>query len=88
MAFEPGTRLGVGQRLLVGLIWLYRVTLGLFIGGRCRYLPTCSHYGEQAIRAHGAATGTWLSARRVLRCHPWGASGFDPVPRVREAIRE
>jgi putative membrane protein insertion efficiency factor len=46
----------------------------------CRYLPSCSHYAEEAIVQHGPARGTWLALRRVCRCHPWGGSGYDPVP--------
>lgn len=46
----------------------------------CRYLPTCSHYALDALEAHGAVRGTWLSIRRIGRCHPWGGSGWDPVP--------
>lgn len=46
----------------------------------CRYWPTCSQYALEAIAVHGAARGAWLAARRLLRCHPWGASGVDPVP--------
>lgn len=46
----------------------------------CRYWPTCSAYAIEALEAQGAARGSWLAARRLLRCHPWGRSGFDPVP--------
>lgn len=64
-------------------IWgvrLYQVTLGVFMGGHCRYEPSCSHYGIEALRVHGAARGLWLTARRVLRCHPFVRGGYDPVP--------
>ena len=46
----------------------------------CRFVPSCSVYGHEAIERHGAARGTWLTARRLSRCHPWGGFGFDPVP--------
>lgn len=46
----------------------------------CRFVPSCSVYGHEAIKRHGAARGTWLTARRLSRCHPWGGFGFDPVP--------
>lgn len=52
----------------------------------CRYQPTCSQYALDAIETHGAARGSWLTARRLARCHPWGGAGFDPVP-GREALR-
>lgn len=48
--------------------------------GRCRFHPTCSQYAVEAIRIHGACRGLWLAARRLARCHPWGACGHDPVP--------
>ncbi|MFZ2199732.1 MAG: membrane protein insertion efficiency factor YidD [Microgenomates group bacterium] len=48
--------------------------------GRCRYSPTCSLYTKQAIAKHGILYGAWLSAKRLLKCHPWSAGGFDPVP--------
>ncbi|HEX7859763.1 MAG TPA: membrane protein insertion efficiency factor YidD [Verrucomicrobiae bacterium] len=49
-------------------------------GSCCRYLPTCSCYAIEALRVHGLFRGSWLTARRLLRCHPWGGSGLDPVP--------
>lgn len=58
----------------------YRYFVSPFIAPGCRYLPTCSEYGLEALRRHGAARGGWLTLRRLLRCHPWGGSGFDPVP--------
>ena len=50
------------------------------MGLGCRYTPTCSQYAMEAVRLHGACRGSWLSARRVCRCHPWGGCGEDPVP--------
>ena len=47
----------------------------------CRYWPTCSSYALEALEVHGAARGSWLTIRRILRCHPWGGAGVDPVPR-------
>ncbi|HYE60934.1 MAG TPA: membrane protein insertion efficiency factor YidD [Phycisphaerales bacterium] len=64
------------------LIRLYQITLSRFLGGQCRYWPTCSHYGLKAYRSHGVVRGTWLTARRVLRCHPFAKGGYDPVPPV------
>ena len=67
-------------KLLIGMIRLYQVTLSPFIGRACRYTPTCSNYGIEAIRKHGPFKGSWLTLKRVLSCNPWGGSGYDPVP--------
>ncbi len=67
----------------VAAIWLYRVTLSPLMGGHCRFHPTCSVYALEAYRTHGAFRGTLLTARRLLRCHPLGGSGYDPVPEAR-----
>jgi putative membrane protein insertion efficiency factor len=61
-------------------IWLYRHTVSVLIGRQCRFLPTCSDYADEALRRHGAWRGGWLALKRIARCHPWGGSGFDPVP--------
>ncbi|MER2519847.1 MAG: membrane protein insertion efficiency factor YidD [Bdellovibrionales bacterium] len=66
--------------ILLGLIWLYRHSLSLWLGRACRFLPTCSAYAEEAIIRHGPWKGSALAARRICRCHPWGGSGYDPVP--------
>ena len=67
---------------LILIVRLYQVTLGPLLGGHCRFWPTCSEYSLEALRAHGPLRGSWLTARRLLRCHPFGGSGFDPVPPV------
>jgi putative membrane protein insertion efficiency factor len=73
--------LGAPARLaLIGLIKGYRATLSGWLGGQCRFSPTCSHYAEEAIRARGALVGTALAVWRVGRCNPFGAGGIDPVP--------
>jgi hypothetical protein len=69
----------VTRRFLLGLIRLYQATAPVR-RPRCRYLPTCSQYALEAIDRHGAARGSWLAARRISRCHPFGSFGFDPVP--------
>lgn len=68
------------SKMLIGLIRLYQITLSPFIGRACRYTPTCSNYGIEAIRKHGPFKGSWLTLKRVLSCNPWGGSGYDPVP--------
>ncbi|MDX2131369.1 MAG: membrane protein insertion efficiency factor YidD [Planctomycetota bacterium] len=61
-------------------IRLYQWTLGWLFGGQCRFYPSCSNYALEAYRVHGVARGTWLTARRIGRCHPLGGHGYDPVP--------
>ena len=70
---------------LVGLLRLYRFAISPMYGEVCRYYPTCSAYALEAVQQHGALRGTWLSVRRVLRCHPWAAGGVDHVPPTRTA---
>lgn len=64
----------------IALIRVYQHTLSAFLGRSCRYAPTCSHYTEEAIRRFGLWRGGWIGLSRILRCNPFGASGFDPVP--------
>ncbi len=66
--------------VMIGLIRFYQRTFASIVGGRCRFEPTCSVYGIEAIRRHGAIRGGWLTLRRIARCHPWGGCGHDPVP--------
>lgn len=66
--------------LLRWLIRFYQVVISPAIGPRCRYYPTCSQYALEAIAIHGAWQGTWLTTKRLCRCHPWGGFGYDPVP--------
>lgn len=70
-------------RGLLALIQLYRWTLSPLIGRQCRYLPTCSSYAADAIRAHGAWPGAWMATARLCRCGPWGGHGWDPAPAVK-----
>lgn len=66
--------------ILILLIRIYQYTLSPLIGRNCRYTPTCSNYGIQAIRKYGAIKGGWLTIKRIASCNPWGGSGYDPVP--------
>ncbi|MDO5655604.1 MAG: membrane protein insertion efficiency factor YidD [Flavobacteriaceae bacterium] len=65
----------------IGLIRFYQLAISPWIGSNCRYVPTCSFYGIEALREHGVFVGTWLTIKRISRCHPWGGHGFDPVPK-------
>ena len=66
--------------LFIAIIRFYQGAISPFLGARCRYTPTCSAYGLEAIRKHGPLRGGWLTLRRFGRCHPWGGHGHDPVP--------
>lgn len=64
----------------MGLIRLYQMTLSRILPPSCRFTPSCSHYGYEAIRKYGALKGGWLAIKRVARCHPLNPGGYDPVP--------
>jgi len=66
--------------LLASALRAYKLGISPFLGANCRYEPSCSAYALEAIERHGALRGSWLAARRLARCHPWGGSGWDPVP--------
>jgi hypothetical protein len=68
------------KRLLILGVRAYQVSLGPLLPASCRYYPTCSAYAIEALERHGAVRGAWLSVRRILRCHPFRAGGYDPVP--------
>jgi putative membrane protein insertion efficiency factor len=66
--------------VLLGVVEAYRLLLSPVLGGHCRYVPSCSRFAEEALERHGARRGAWLAVKRVLRCHPFRAGGYDPVP--------
>lgn len=66
--------------VLKGAVRTYQLTLRGVIGSHCRFYPHCSAYAIEALETHGAARGSWLTARRILRCNPWHPGGYDPVP--------
>jgi putative membrane protein insertion efficiency factor len=66
--------------LFLGIIKAYRTLISPLLAPSCRYLPTCSEYGLQAITKYGPFKGGWLTIKRISRCHPWGGHGYDPVP--------
>lgn len=63
------------------LVRFYQLAISPWLGSNCRYSPTCSHYMIEALRTHGLIKGLYLGIKRILRCHPWGGSGYDPVPK-------
>jgi len=73
-------------RLVMGLVRGYQLVLSPYLGGRCRHQPSCSAYALEALRLHGGLKGTWLTIRRLGRCHPWGSWGYDPVPPVDRSV--
>lgn len=66
--------------IFIILIKLYQYLLSPLLGAQCRYTPTCSQYGMEAIKKYGAFKGGWLTLKRIARCNPWGGHGHDPVP--------
>jgi putative membrane protein insertion efficiency factor len=66
--------------VLIGLLRAYRALISPLYGQVCRYYPSCSAYALEAVREHGSLRGSWLAVRRLARCHPWAAGGYDPVP--------
>jgi len=67
------------KQILIIIVEAYQKAISPYLGSRCRYFPSCSHYAKEAIGQYGAARGGLMSLRRLLRCHPWGGRGFDPV---------
>lgn len=67
-------------RFFLAIIHLYRWFLSPLLGAACRFTPTCSQYGKEAIEKFGPFKGAWLTIKRIGRCHPWGGHGHDPVP--------
>lgn len=68
------------KALLIGVVRVYRLLLSPWLGNACRFEPSCSAYALQALEMHGAAKGSYLTMRRLVRCNPWCAGGCDPVP--------
>ena len=71
--------------IIIGLIRFYQGTFSLWLGGSCRFIPSCSAYTLEAVRTHGSLKGLWLGMRRLTKCHPLHAGGYDPVPPRRPA---
>jgi putative membrane protein insertion efficiency factor len=71
---------GLARRALVLLVRVYQIALSPWLGPACRFEPSCSQYAIEAIERHGIGRGSWLTVKRIGRCHPLGESGYDPVP--------
>jgi len=66
--------------LLLAVIYIYQNFISPFLPARCRYNPTCSQYSKESIKKHGPYKGFILTFKRIIKCHPWGGSGYDPIP--------
>ena len=74
--------------LLIGFLKAYRFAISPLYGQVCRYHPTCSAYALEAVTKHGSIKGSWLAVRRIGRCHPWAAGGYDPVPEPKASTQQ
>ena len=72
--------MNIASRILIAPIRVWQVTISAVLPPTCRYSPSCSAYAIEALQRHGPLKGLWLGTRRIARCHPWGSSGYDPVP--------
>ncbi|WP_018654244.1 membrane protein insertion efficiency factor YidD [Actinomadura flavalba] len=82
---HPVAGVSLAARALILFVRGYRRFLSPLLGQQCRFYPSCSAYGLEALHVHGALRGTWLTARRIGRCHPFNPGGFDPVPPKKSA---
>jgi putative membrane protein insertion efficiency factor len=80
MTEQEAAPVSPAARTLMGSIRIYQKVLSPLMGGNCRFHPSCSHYGYEAIEVHGAAKGSWMAIKRIGRCHPFNEGGIDPVP--------
>lgn len=72
--------MNLASGFVAGIFRLWQLTFSAILPPSCRFTPSCSHYGIEALRRHGLFAGLWLTIRRIGRCHPWGGRGYDPVP--------
>jgi len=72
--------------LLIIPVKIYQLLISPWLPSSCRHIPTCSNYAIESLRVHGPFKGSWFAIRRILHCHPWGTSGFDPVPAKGQSI--
>jgi len=84
----PNVASRVLAKPLIWLVRLYSLAISPWLGMNCRYQPTCSNYAIEALQVHGVLRGSWLAAKRIGSCHPWGGSGYDPVPGTEDENNE
>jgi len=77
---KPGVLMTVLSFPFIVLIKIYQWVISPWLGPKCRYIPTCSQYALEAFKKYGPIKGFWLALKRIASCHPWGGSGYDPVP--------
>ncbi|MDQ0220266.1 membrane protein insertion efficiency factor YidD [Peribacillus cavernae] len=75
------------KKLLIGIIRFYQVAISPLTPPTCRFYPTCSHYGLEAIKRFGPVKGSWLTIKRILKCHPFHPGGIDPVPEQKQKFK-
>ena len=75
-------------QILLAPVYFYRFAISPLTPPSCRYTPTCSQYAIEALKKHGPIKGSWLSAKRILSCNPWGGSGYDPVPEPKVKVKQ
>ena len=73
---------------LLGIVWVYSYAISPLLGTNCRFEPGCSEYAREALQRYGGIKGGWLALQRIGRCHPWGGSGYDPVPDIETSSDE
>ena len=76
------------RKVISGIIGVYRYLISPILGPSCRYTPSCSEYSQEAVIRFGVFKGGWLAIKRIVSCHPWGKSGYDPVPEKKSALKK
>lgn len=76
------------RKIISGIIGFYRYVISPMLGPRCRFTPSCSEYSQTAVMRFGVIKGGWIAIKRILSCHPWGKSGYDPVPEIECSDKE
>lgn len=76
------------RKIISGIIGLYRYLVSPILGPSCRYSPSCSEYAQTSVMRFGIVKGGWIAIKRIARCHPWGHSGYDPVPEEKPVLNK